>query len=764
MYRTLLRHNVRALLAPTLALVVVSSTGVQPAIAATAAIVPSPNAEVTYESELSDVSCVTGTACWAVGTARESESDSPLPLVLRLSGPTWSRVDDVPLPPGAGNPALRGVSCINTGNCKAVGSVEIAGRTRSMIVRWNGTDWKPMYTPQPGGASASRLLDISCTATNNCRAVGYWCTGDDICEEQWGTGTRRGLLMRWNGTDWAVVPTPNPSGSTGVEIFGISCPTSTACLAVGGWYSVFPVYKSFVLRLSGTTRTIVPAPNPAGSVGSTLYNVACSSASLCRSVGESGVDLQRRKTMVQRWNGINMAVVATPNPSGASQSALRAVSCVTAADCKAVGQTYNSTSAVTRTLAERWNGTNWAIPATPNPTGSTYTTLTGLACTSTTLCWAVGRTSKRPVIQRWNGTGWALVAIPPVTGPGETSFYGVSCPSAGVCWAVGDSGSNQGEGYTTQRNFLARWNGSGWQSVAVPLPSGATGSGLADVACVTTTDCWAIGSKTVSGGERTVIVRWNGTAWTIVTSPNPTGSDDAMLSGISCSSATDCWAVGGSQSASAYRSLTMHWNGGAWTIVTSPNPTGSESSLSDVTCPAISDCWAVGGTATASAYQPLTMHWNGTAWAIVTSPNPTGSKSYLSDVTCPAISDCWAVGGSWTASVSRPLTMHWNGTAWAIVTSPKPTGSDAASLDGAVCTVSSDCWAVGVADDGAGVDRALILHWNGTAWSIFAGPSPAGTRSWLYAVTCTPVGTCWGVGEQWTGSTSDRTLTVRLVP
>ena len=137
----------------------------------------------------------------------------------------------------------------------------------------------------------------------------------------------------------------------------------------------------------------------------------------------------------------------------------------------------------------------------------------------------------------------------------------------------------------------------------------------------------------------------------------------------------------------------------AWSIVTSPNTsTAQHNLLNDVTCTSASDCWAVGGT--------LIEHWNGTTWSIVASPNITG---YLSDVTCASASDCWAVGYYFTGGLPRTLTEHWNGTAWSIVTSPNTSTGESNQLSGVTCTSPSDCWAVGYYfDSGDNVDHTLI--------------------------------------------------------
>jgi len=41
-------------------------------------------------------------------------------------------------------------------------------------------------------------------------------------------------------------------------------------------------------------------------------------------------------------------------------------------------------------LAEHWNGSTWAIQATPNPAGAAVSMLSGISCVSSTTCTAVG--------------------------------------------------------------------------------------------------------------------------------------------------------------------------------------------------------------------------------------------------------------------------------------------------------------------------------------------------------------------------------------
>ena len=171
--------------------------------------------------------------------------------------------------------------------------------------------------------------------------------------------------------------------------------------------------------------------------------------------------------------------------------------------------------------------------------------------------------------------------------------------------------------------------------------------------------------------------------WAIVTSPNTSATQTNYLYGVTCVSASDCWAVGDYDSGSlVLQTLIEHWDGTLWAIVSSPNASVTlTNSLTGVTCVSASDCWAV-GYYIANKVQTLIEHWNGTSWAIVSSPNTVIPQSNgLAGVTCASASDCWAVGYYINGSTYQTLIERWDGTSWAIVSSPNTSATqDNASL------------------------------------------------------------------------------------
>jgi hypothetical protein len=222
------------------------------------------------------------------------------------------------------------------------------------------------------------------------------------------------------------------------------------------------------------------------------------------------------------------------------------------------------------------------------------------------------------------------------------------------------------------------------------------------VTCISASECWAVGQYdagiATTGDFQTLTERWDGTAWTIINSPNASATEPNYLNSITCSSAADCWAVGYYITAGTFETQTLieRWNGSAWAIVSSPNTSPTQiNQLNSATCAAPSDCWAVGRYGGSDGDRPLIERWDGTAWAIVPSPN-NGTQSYLYSVTCSSASSCWAVGYYYTTdNADQTLIEHWDGTAWAIVSSPNTSATQTNILYGVTCASASDCWAVG---------------------------------------------------------------------
>src|SRR5205823_5211397 len=159
------------------------------------------------------------------------------------------------------------------------------------------------------------------------------------------------------------------------------------------------------------------------------------------------------------------------------------------------------------------------------------------------------------------------------------------------------------------------------------------------------TSCTGVGWFVNSSGvEHTLVVRGSGSSWARVASPSPSLAGGALV-GVSCTSPSNCVAVGSQpQSAQSYTTLAEHWDGTTWTIVPSPNPPGvgvpyTRAALHGVRCASATSCLAVGFYAIGGISRTLSERWDGTTWTIVSTPNPAGTNLpgvivELSGLTC----------------------------------------------------------------------------------------------------------------------------------
>ncbi len=219
-----------------------------------------------------------------------------------------------------------------------------------------------------------------------------------------------------------------------------------------------------------TSAAVLAAPG--------LYGVSCTSPTACTAVGESDTGLAYSpsnidyQSLAETWNGATWAIQDAPRSGPGIDGFLNGVSCTSPAECIAVGDNSPVTGSVT--LAERQNGTNWAITPTPRRAGGPFG-LAGVSCTSPSSCTAVGDDSSGGfdvIAERWNGTNWAITPAPRPAGEFYASLYSVSCTSPTTCIAAGQS--NNGAG-SIAVPLAESWDGTTWTILHTPtqLPPAA---------------------------------------------------------------------------------------------------------------------------------------------------------------------------------------------------------------------------------------------------------------------------------------------------
>ena len=668
-------------------------------------IQPTPNPPgASANSQLLGVSCASADACTAVGYTTNGAPNTGTKTMFaeQWDGTSWS-IHTTPNPPDADESELLGVSCASADACTAVGYYDNGHGTTAMLAeRWNGTKWSIQATPNPPGANYSELLGVSCSLADACTAVG------DYEDSAFADVT---LAERWNGTKWSIQATPNPPGADESKLLGVSCASANACTAVG-YYFTSGINVMLAERWDGTKWLIQTTANPPGANYSELLGVSCSSADACTAVGDYEDTGGTKVILAQRWDGTKWSIQTTPNPtsgdasSDVEDSKLFGVSCPSASACTVVGDYLTRPSnnfGRDITLAERWNGTSWSIQTTANPTGAAESRLFGVSCLSADACTAVGYQIDSagydvPLAERWDGTNWSIQTTPtPNGGTQDSKLYGVSCSSASACTAVGyyDNSDVPDAPIST---LAERWDGTRWSIQSTPNPTGPVGvaSELLAVSCAAADACTAVGRRTRDyngNAYLTLAERWDGTRWSIQTTPDPAGAQSTVLQGLSCTSTDACTAIGAYEnSAESWLTLAERWDGTRWSIQTTPNPTAA-SYLQGVSCTTASACTAVGNYYTSQGVWTLAERWDGTKWSTQTTPTPPNG-SILLDVSCASATACTAVG--FNNFPDEPLAERWDGTSWSIQTTPTPPeNTDFNELRRVSCASADACTAVG---------------------------------------------------------------------
>jgi hypothetical protein len=373
-------------------------------------------------SPLYGVFCPSAKDCWAVG--QRSNGGQLANLVLHWNGKKWSSFPAAN--PSQADDELFNVRCLSATDCWAVG-LYLKGETwLAEALHWTGKRWVSTKVQAYGGTAqndVTELSDSTCTAPNNCWAVGDYGLGLTPPKKE------LNLILHWNGKKWTKAPSPNPGGTklTDINFLGsVRCVSASDCNAAGSYGSLSAtknIELNEVLHWNGKVWSWVHVLNPAGT-GNEKQNqvetLACGASDSCWGAGFYGT-YGSPDTFVNEmlhWNGAKWRKVAVPNPAGTktgNTNFLYGATCDGSADCWAVGEYRNSNNA-TVNEALHWNGKRWSYVGTPNPAGSESldsNVLYQVRCASSTNCWAVGASQPylgtlTAEILHWNGKKWSI--------------------------------------------------------------------------------------------------------------------------------------------------------------------------------------------------------------------------------------------------------------------------------------------------------------------------------------------------------------------
>jgi len=318
---------------------------------------------------------------WAVGLYQGAVADRT--LIVHWNGTAWQVVPS----PNPGGPnrenSLSGVAAVSAHDIWAVGMYDNGSADRTLIEHWNGAVWKVVPSPNLGGPNNENILaGVVATSASNAWAVGKYSDGPAF----------QTLLEHWNGTTWKIVPSPNPGGQdVNNALTAVTAASGSDAWAVGYYFKPGAAYRTMTLHWNGTIWKLVLTPN-AGPPGDDnfLNGAATSPTSPAWAVGEVS-DGTASRTLIEHRTGTGWTVVTSPDPATgpADLDTLAGATATSASNAWAVGS--YSHGGASKTLIAAWNGAAWKLVPSPNPGGRTgESVLLGVSASGACNAWAVG--------------------------------------------------------------------------------------------------------------------------------------------------------------------------------------------------------------------------------------------------------------------------------------------------------------------------------------------------------------------------------------
>lgn len=260
------------------------------------------------------------------------------------------------------------------------------------IVHWDGHTWRQDQVP---GLPAEDLYSVTCSAKNDCWAVGHVLGAqrasggrDDDDDDKHGHGYFWGFPYYRH-----VSPVP--------KVFWDDDDDNEDDYQDGG-AGGGRVAQAYILHWDGHAWQQISTP---GLPARSLYSVTCTKRNDCWAVGEHA---DYHPTLLH-WDGLSWQRF---DEAGLTMRTLRGVSCASAKDCWAVGQGVNTR--IGSDAFVHWDGQSWekAEAYSGLTTAGCQRTieLYAVDCVSANDCLAVGRGARQGLfVVQWDGNLWRRV-------------------------------------------------------------------------------------------------------------------------------------------------------------------------------------------------------------------------------------------------------------------------------------------------------------------------------------------------------------------
>lgn len=387
---------------------------------------------------------------WAVGYHRGS--DDARTLIMHWDGKEWKIV---PSPnPNPGQNYLEGVTVLSATNAWAVGYSDEAKSYHPIILHWDGSAWTSVAAPALLNETSAELVSISATSAND-----IWAVGD------YGDPTHiGGAIIHWDGNIWGVSKTVNLGKYSGSFISSVAVRAPNDVWAIGAQGTENGV-RDLQLRWNGSEwLTVSDTASNRSRFNRYTYDIAFASGSEAHWV----VGVQSNQPYILHFDG------RKNDETGGElrvldYNALYAVASTGPSEAWAVGNSRTSgDKEVLPFIVHTTNGSNWSgeagvpvegqgtlndIVAVPNSSGELVAV--GTANGGALMEMLLDKCAAPPP------TASALPSSPPAT---PTSQVSTALPTYGPTPIPGESQKSRTfseTGKTARGIFLDYWDNNG---------------------------------------------------------------------------------------------------------------------------------------------------------------------------------------------------------------------------------------------------------------------------------------------------------------
>ncbi len=448
------------------------------------------------------VDCVSDASCVGVGVDSDDGQGVSVTVAESAGKWTWSKSTLIPAGAGGDSNALS-VGCSAANDCVEVGA-SAAGQAASAtgIAAHGVWKWSKSVELVADDDDAGAFNDVVCSSATRCLAVG----GDGNDEGIAAAGADVGGSWHWG----ALEDLGYDSDHLGSVLISLSCPTAVTCVAIGFDEANNALYATASFssgawhwsRLTAISNSDASVDGPIQ-----LSGVSCPTSTRCLAVGsgvgELGVQIAyaegTRSGTHWRWDVFSAGNTEDQEPDGV----LATVSCPSPTECVAVGNNPDGGPGgvydaglygIANFVSGQWT---WSTPVNLLAGQPQLSDLYGVSCPTTSTCVAVGHggaldNQEDYLVLNRSGSTWSWTqegTVAPDATEGGT-LIGVDCDSSMACVSVGWDKDQQAI-VTTATATAGTWQ---WSS-SLPVPRNGSGGGILDaVSCPTTTDCVAAGT------------------------------------------------------------------------------------------------------------------------------------------------------------------------------------------------------------------------------------------------------------------------------